>query len=114
MTWWVGMSLGIVGFAVGVAIALTAGRARAQRGLRRRRAMAAHPTSSTPLAETLVQMLGIGPDPWQVGAAYDRLDVGDYLAAGRDPIAELAREFGCSQRRIVSILRSGMPSTTQS
>ena len=112
MTWWVGMSLGVVGFAVGVAIALTVGKMHLRRGRGRRRALAAHPASATPLSEALVQMLGFGPDPWQVGAAYDRLDVGEILATGKDPIAELAREFGCTQRRIVAILRSGMPSST--
>jgi hypothetical protein len=124
------MTLGAVGFAVGVSIAIAVGRRRLRLGRRARvdlrtGATVAHPrrrlrrrpvTSSapaTPIAETLAQILGFGPDPWQVGAAYDQLDVGALLAEGRDPIAELAREFGCTQRRIVSILRSGLPSATR-
>ncbi len=55
-------------------------------------------------ADLLVNTFGIFIDPIMVGRAYDRLDVGQLLAEGSDPVAVLATRFSISDERIVSLL----------
>ena len=63
-------------------------------------------------ADLLASTFGIWADPITVGRAYERLDVGQLLVEGSDPVAVLAARFSCGEARIVSLLSEylGTPS----